>query len=122
MLKRLDVHLKNVPDLVATCLVVHNLCIVFGDNFWKEEWLREATNDVHNGLAIPNVPGSSMRERLAVAHLALHSLVGIDENARETLEDVKQENARKFEVAMETSGKSFKNYTQEQTALHEAYG
>ena len=101
-------HLKNVPDLVATCLVLHNMCIVFGDNLRKKEWFGEATNDVHNGLAIPNVPGSSMRERLAVANLALHSLARIDENSRETLEDIKQEDAWEFEVAMGTSGKSFK--------------
>ena len=104
----IDVHMKNVPDLVATYLVLHNMCIVFGDNFWKEEWLREATNDVHNRLAIPNVPDSSMREKLAVANLALHSLAGIDENLRETVENIKQENVREFEVAMGTSGKSFK--------------
>ena len=66
-------HLKNVPDLVATCLVLHNMCIVFGDTFWKQKWLREATDDVHNGLAIRNVVGSSMQERFAVANLALHS-------------------------------------------------
>ena len=108
LLKMIDVYLKNVPDLVAIYLVLHNMCIIFGDNFWKEEWLREAINDVDNGLAIPNVPGSAMRKRLVVANLALHSLAGIDENSRETLEDIKQENARKFEVAMGTSDKTLK--------------
>ena len=107
LLKWTDVHLKNVPDLVAIYLVLHNMCIVFGDNFWKEEWLREATNDVHNELAIPIDPGSSMWERLTVANLALHSLAGIDENSREILEDIKQKDAREFEVAIWTSGKSF---------------
>ena len=48
-------HLKNVPDLVFTCLVLHNMCIIFGDSFWREEWVREAKDEVHNGLAIPKV-------------------------------------------------------------------
>ena len=33
LLKRIDAHLKNVPKLVSTCLVLHNICIIFGDNF-----------------------------------------------------------------------------------------
>ena len=28
LLKMIDVHLKNVPDLVSTCLVLHKICIV----------------------------------------------------------------------------------------------
>ena len=89
LLKRVDVHLKNVPDLVSTCLVLHNMCIIYGDSFWRDEWMREATNEVQNGLATPNLPGSSMHERMAVANLALHNLAGIDNQSRETLEYIK---------------------------------
>ena len=106
MLKRVDVHLKNVPDVVSTCLVLHNMCIIFGDSFWKSEWMREATDEVHNGLAIRRVRDVSMHERLAVANLALHSLAGIDDNSRETLEDIKQDAANEFEIAMSTCGKT----------------
>ena len=108
LLKRMDVHLKNVPDMVSTCLILHNMCIIFGDSFWREEWMREATNEVHNGLAIPQVAGSSMRERLAVANLALHSLAGINDESRETLEYFKQQDAIAFEISMSIAGKSFK--------------
>ena len=93
LLKRVDVHLKNVPDLVLTCLVLHNMCIIFGDTFWREEWMRKASDEVHNGLAIPNVPGQSIQERRAVANLALHSLAEIDDTSRETLKFIKQEDA-----------------------------
>ena len=117
LLKRIDVHLKNVPDLVVTCLVLHNMCIVFRDNFWKQEWLRETTDDVNNGLAMGNVSGSLMRKRLAVANLALHSLAGIDENSRETLEFIKQEDATKFEIAMGTNGKSFKELSARRNSI-----
>ena len=108
LLKRVDVHLKNVPDLVSTYLVLHNMCIIFGDTFWREEWMREATDEVHNGLAIPQVPGSSMREQMAMANLALHSLAGIDDESRETLEYIKQEDGMAFDISMSTAGKSFK--------------
>jgi hypothetical protein len=46
LLKMIDVHLRNVPDLVLTCLVLHNMCIIFGDSFWKNEWMLEETNEV----------------------------------------------------------------------------
>ena len=78
-------HLKNVPDLVSTCLVLHNMCIIFGDNFWKNEWMQEAMDEVHNGLALGEVPGASTQERVAVANHSLHNLAGIDDNSRETL-------------------------------------
>ena len=37
LLKRLDINLKNVPAVVASCVVLHNLCEMFGDTF-REEW------------------------------------------------------------------------------------
>ena len=117
LLKRVDVHLKNVPDLVLTCLMLHNMCIIFGDEFWRQEWMQEATEEVHNGLAIPNIPGSSMRERMAVANLALHSLAGIDDNSRETLEFIKQEDASTMEIAMGTAGKLFKELSARRNSI-----
>jgi hypothetical protein len=40
LLKRIDLPLKHVPDLVTVCIYLHNLCIIHGDNFdmkWTEE-------------------------------------------------------------------------------------
>ena len=107
LLKRLDVQLRNVPDLVSACLILHNMCIISGDDFWKTEWMQEATDEIHNGLVLGKVPGASLHERLAVANHALHSLAGIDERSRETLEHFKHEAATEFEIAMGTGGKSF---------------
>jgi hypothetical protein len=61
----------------------------FGDNFWKNEWMREATDEIHNGLTIERVPGVSMQERLVVVNLALHNMADINDNSRETLEYIK---------------------------------
>lgn len=38
LLKRLDVSVRDVPELVAACCVLHNMCEVHGDTF-NEEWL-----------------------------------------------------------------------------------
>ena len=117
LLKRLDVNLKNVPDIVSTCLVLHNMCLIFGDNFEKQEWMREATNEVHNGLASARNPNASMHERLAVANLALQSLAGIDEDSREKLENMKQEAAEEFEITMSTCGKTAKELSARRNAI-----
>jgi hypothetical protein len=79
--------------------------------------MREATEEVHTGLAVPKVSGVSMRERMAVANLALHSLAGIDDNSREILEYIKQEDARAFEITMSTAGKSFKELSSRRNSI-----
>ena len=108
LLKRIDVHLKSVPELVTVCLILYNMCIIFGNNFWKTEWMQEATDEVHNGMSIANIPGTSKQERLAVANHALHSICAIDERSREKLEHDKQEVTKEFEIAMKTCGKTYK--------------
>ena len=110
-LKMMDVSLKNVPDLVSMCLLLYNICIIFGDNFWKNEWLKEATNEVQGALDIGTASSPSGQERLAVANNALYTLAAIDDNSRETLEYLKQECAREFEIAMKTGGKSAKEFS-----------
>ena len=110
LLKRVDVHLKNVPDLVSMYLLLHNICIIFGDTFWKNEWLQEATDKIHDALAIRTASSASGQERLAVANNALHTLAGIDENSRESLEYLKQKCAREFEIAMSKGGKTAKEF------------
>ena len=108
LLKIIDVHLKNVPDLVCTCLVLHNICIILGDTFWKSEWMQETTEEVQNSLSIGKQVGVSNQERLAVANHALTSLAGIDDDYRDTLEYLKQESAKQFQIAMGTGGKTSK--------------
>ena len=39
LLNRRDVHLKSVHELVMVCLVLHKICMIFGNNFWKNEWM-----------------------------------------------------------------------------------
>ena len=108
MLKRNDVDLKNVPGLVSACFVLHNMYVIFGDEFWKNGWMEEATEEVHNGVAMGRVSGPTVHEKIAVANHALQSLAGIEDNSRDTLEYMSQESAREFPVSMSTDGKTFK--------------
>ena len=104
----IDVHLKNMPDLVSTYIVLHNICIILGDNFWKTEWIQEASDEVHNVLSLVTVQGHTSQEKIAVANHALHNLAGLEESSCETLEYMKQEAAREFQISMTTGGKTAK--------------
>ena len=37
LLNQMDFKLENVPAVVATCVVLHNMCEMYGDNFC-DEW------------------------------------------------------------------------------------
>ena len=37
MLKRMDFALENVLSVLATCVILHNLCKMYGDHF-QSEW------------------------------------------------------------------------------------
>ena len=41
LLKRMDFALENVPNAVAACVILHNLCEMYGDHFQSEWELRE---------------------------------------------------------------------------------
>ena len=40
LIKRMDHQLENVPNVVAACVVLHNMCEMFGDNC-REEWVHQ---------------------------------------------------------------------------------
>ena len=47
LLKRLDFKLKNVANVVAACVVLHNMCEMFGDNF-RHEWTDHEQQELPN--------------------------------------------------------------------------
>lgn len=38
LLKRIDLHVSNVPNVVASCVVLHNICEICGD-YCLQEWV-----------------------------------------------------------------------------------
>ena len=43
LLKRMDFALENVPNIVAACIILHNLCEMYGDHFQSEWEVNEHT-------------------------------------------------------------------------------
>ena len=48
-MKRPEVHLKNMPDIVAACIVLHNICIVNNEGI-EEDWIIEAKSKLQSIL------------------------------------------------------------------------
>jgi hypothetical protein len=45
LLKRIDMPLQTIPCIVTTCLCLHNLCIIYGDEFYLN-WAKNAEEDM----------------------------------------------------------------------------
>ena len=59
LLKRLDVDVRDVPELVTACCVLHNICEVHGEQF-SEEWLEGVESQgSSSGVAAPSQPQDS---------------------------------------------------------------
>ena len=43
LLKWMDFALENVPNIVAACIILHNLCEMYGDHFQSEWEVNEHT-------------------------------------------------------------------------------
>lgn len=42
-MKRMDFKLENIPAVIATCVVLHNVCEMYGDNF-SDEWATDSSS------------------------------------------------------------------------------
>ena len=67
LLKRLDVDISHVPELVASCCVLHNICEIHGDSF-DNDWLEGVEMNSNNSTANTHTPcnsdGESVRKAL----------------------------------------------------------
>ena len=59
ILKRADFHILNVPNVIASCVVLHNICESHGDLF-QQEWV-VINNHMHNQLGSTLSPPTTIR-------------------------------------------------------------
>ena len=72
LLKRLDFKLSNVPSVVASCVVLHNICEMFGDHFlqeWNSPNGPENPSNSCNSSNAHSTDGSSIRNAI-MQHLS----------------------------------------------------
>ena len=73
--KKLSVQLEDVPDIVASCCVLHNICQIHGDNF-DESWLDPTdmvsiTTSTHSCVHASNSDGNNIR-RAVMEYIYYH--------------------------------------------------
>lgn len=56
--KQIDMHVENVPNVIAACCVLHNICEVHQDSF-NDAWLQEIETQVDQPAASSSVQSSS---------------------------------------------------------------
>ncbi len=44
LLKQNDMYIENIPNIIAACCVLHNICEIHDDTF-NEEWLQDVNED-----------------------------------------------------------------------------
>ena len=62
-MKQSEISLKNMSDIVATCIVLHNLCIMNNKGI-KEDWIVEAKNKLTRKIIEEELrEGSELQEK-----------------------------------------------------------
>jgi hypothetical protein len=70
IMKRMECPLKYVPDVVASCIILHNICIISADVF-DREWIKVAEEDLERREIEGQIAaGQELRgERTAIAEV-----------------------------------------------------
>jgi hypothetical protein len=70
IMKRHEVPLRNMPDIVAACIVLHNICIVNNEGI-EEDWIIEVESKLARRIIEGEVrEGSELRgERAGIAEV-----------------------------------------------------
>lgn len=53
LLKQNDMSMENVPNVVASCCVLHNICEIHGDEF-NDEWLEDTQDGSNSEVTVLN--------------------------------------------------------------------
>ncbi len=95
-MKRCDIPLRMVPDVVCTCIVLHNLCITMKDAFDKT-WIDEAESELAQKIANGEArEGSEVRGARAAIE-EVRSRIQYRQNS--VVEDVVDEETEAFLIA-----------------------
>ena len=88
IMKRMECPLKFVPDVVAACIVLHNICILSTDQF-DREWIQIGEDELERRINEGEVAaGQELRgEQVAIAEVRRRIGIGRDEPVRIVEED-----------------------------------
>jgi hypothetical protein len=105
--------LKNMPDIVATCIVLHNLCIVNNEGI-EEDWIVEAESKLARRMIEGEIrEGSELRgERAGIAEVRRRIL------ANEDVPIADEVNDEETEIFLLKENEKATDLLREATAMH----
>jgi len=113
IMKRSEIPLKNMPDIVATCIVLHNLCIVNNEGI-EEDWIVEAESKLARRMIEGEIrEGSELRgERAGIAEVRRRIL------ANEDVPIADEVNDEETEIFLLKENEKATDLLREATAMH----
>ena len=114
IMKRSEVPLRNMPDIVATCIVLHNLCIVNNEGI-EDEWIVEAETKLAKRISEGEIrDGSELRgERAGLAEVKRRII------AREDAPIADEENDVETDLFILRENEKANDLLREATLMHE---
>ena len=68
LLKRIDSHVSNVPNIVSSCIVLHNICEIYGNHCLQEWVINKESSSGSNTTSVSapacNTAASSVRDAI----------------------------------------------------------
>ena len=106
--------MRNMPDIVAACIVLHNICIVNNEGI-EEDWIIEAKNKVSRRIIKGKVrEGSELRGEIAgITEVRRRILV------REDMPIADEENDEETNLFLLRENEKANDLLREATMMHE---
>jgi hypothetical protein len=114
IMKRCEVPLRSMPDIVATCIVLHNLCIVNKEGI-EEDWIVEAENKLSRRIDEGGIrEDSELRgERAGIAEVKRRMLATEDAPIADEVND------KETEIFLLKENEKADDLLREATMMHE---
>ena len=66
LMKRIDAHISNVPGIVGACVVLHNMCEIYGDHCLQEWMVSDVSSPInhHPASSVICTNGNSVRDAI----------------------------------------------------------
>ena len=114
IMKRPEVSLKNMHDIVASCIILHNICIVNNKGI-EEDWIIEAESKLARRIIEDEIcEGSELRGKIAEIVKVRRMIL-----AREDVPIVDEENNAETYLFLSKENEKANDLLQEATMIHE---
>ena len=66
LMKRIDAHISHVPSMIGACVVLHNICEIYGDHCLQEWMVSEVSSAMNHPPASSSVCSNAASIRDAI--------------------------------------------------------